>query len=103
MNYAFRFSGPVTALRAGTRTKSKSSHGIHAGHGQDVLVFDKLQEVYERILKVQAPWALVWMLLLFLYSMVAGQARRSKTILINASIVGGLHDDKMRASTRLVI
>ena len=76
---------------------------IHAGHGQDVLVFDKLQEVYERILKVQAPWALVWMLLLFLYSMVAGQARRSKTILVNASIVGGLHDDKMRASTRLVI
>jgi predicted phosphohydrolase len=76
---------------------------IHAGYGQDVLVFDKLQEVYERILKVQTPWALVWMLLLLLYSMVAGQARRSRTILINASIVGGLHDDKMRASTRLVI
>ena len=27
MNYAFQFSGPVTALRAGTRAKSKSSHG----------------------------------------------------------------------------
>ena len=27
VNYAFRFSGPVTALRAGTRAKSKSSHG----------------------------------------------------------------------------
>jgi hypothetical protein len=76
---------------------------IHAGYGQDVLVFDKLQEVYERILKGQTPWALVWMLLLLLYSMVTGQARRSKTMLINASIVGGLHDDEMRASTRLVI
>jgi predicted phosphohydrolase len=76
---------------------------IHAGYGQDVLVFDKLQETYERILKVQTPWALVWMLLLLLYSVVAGQAEGSKTVLINASIVGGLHDDKMRASTRLVI
>jgi len=76
---------------------------IHAGYGQDVLVFDKLQEVYERILKVQTLWALVWMLLLLLYSMVAGQARVSKTLLINASIVGGLHDEKMRSSTRLVI
>jgi hypothetical protein len=76
---------------------------IHAGYGQGVLVFDKLQEVYEHILKVQTLWALVWMLLLLLYSMVAGQTRRSKTLLINASIVGGLHDDKMSSSTRLVI
>jgi hypothetical protein len=76
---------------------------IHAGYGQDVLAFDKLQEAYERILKVQTLWALVWMLLLLLYSMVAGQARKSKALLINASIVGGLHDDKMRAATRLVI
>src|SRR5271163_1098024 len=76
---------------------------IHAGYGQDVLVFDKLQELYEHILKVQTLWALAWMLLLLLYSMVARQARRSKTLLINASIVGGLHDDKMRSSTRLVI
>jgi hypothetical protein len=27
VNYAVWFSGPVTALRAGTRAKSKSSHG----------------------------------------------------------------------------
>ena len=27
VNYAFQFSGPVTALRAGTRANSKSSHG----------------------------------------------------------------------------
>jgi len=65
---------------------------IHAGYGQDVLVFDKLQEVYERILKVQTLWALVWMLLLLLYSMVAGQTRRhdeSSNHLCNKALLQG--------------
>jgi predicted phosphohydrolase len=71
---------------------------IHAGHGRDMLMYDHFEYLYEQICAGRAGIVgLIHMLLILLFQAVVGLDRNSKrTILINASCVGGDLDQLCR-------
>lgn len=71
---------------------------IHGGYGQESLVYDRFEELYEKVCRGQAGiFALLHMLALLIQAWLFGsKLRPQRTILVNASAVGGLVDEEVR-------
>ena len=76
---------------------------IHAGHGQEWLRYDRLQEAYEAAVKAGGG---LRALAQVVYEFISGFFRsraRPRTLLVNASIVGGMRDELRRKPVQVVI
>jgi 3',5'-cyclic AMP phosphodiesterase CpdA len=70
---------------------------IHAGHGRDVLVYDRFEYLFEQICAGRAGLiGLIHMLFLLLRAVVGLDRSSKRTILINASCIGGNLDQTCR-------
>lgn len=71
---------------------------IHEGYGRDVLVYDRFELLYERVCAGNAEiLTLLHMVLLLFHILIAGPDRGAeRTVLVNASTVGGLLDESRR-------
>nr|POE83376.1 putative rhamnogalacturonate lyase c [Quercus suber] len=73
----------------------------HQGHGQDMLMYDRFEELYQRIYAGRGgAFALLHMVLLLLQMsllLLLGFDRKiERSLLVNASVVGGLLDEQQR-------
>lgn len=68
---------------------------VHEGYGREWLRFDALHEAYERVLTTGGLWNVVRLMAEFMRGMFY-QGTRSKSLLVNACVVGGLRDDERR-------
>ena len=78
---------------------------VHEGAGTEWVVFDKLQEMYERVV---VDGGGVWNLMGVVWEFAKRfWGRRTdveaKCLLVNAAVVGGLRDDERRGAVRVVI
>lgn len=72
---------------------------IHEGYGRATLVYDQFEYLYEQVSAGTAGvLSLLQMALLLLMSLLLTGADRNvkRTMLVNASVVGGLMDEKQR-------
>jgi Icc-related predicted phosphoesterase len=76
---------------------------IHAGHGREWLKYDGLQKSYEAACRSGGGVVrLLSVVREFLWSYVS-QGDVAKTLLVNASVVGGLRDELRRDATEVLI
>ncbi|GIZ47989.1 hypothetical protein CKM354_001106400 [Cercospora kikuchii] len=92
--------GDMSLLREIERVKPKLhvfGH-IHGGYGQDILVYDRFERLYQDLCSGLAGLlAIFHMVYLLLHTVFAGIPRNAKrTTLVNASAVGGLREDSLR-------
>jgi 3',5'-cyclic AMP phosphodiesterase CpdA len=72
---------------------------IHAGHGRDVLMYDRFESLYKQIYAgIAGLIGLIHMLFLLLRAVVGLDRSSRRTILINASCVGGNLDQTCRVA-----
>ena len=71
---------------------------LHAGYGQDVLLHDDFEVLYESLYRGSAGFTAVLKMLYHLIRFKMGFVRGRGTILVNASAVGGLRDTLVRTS-----
>lgn len=92
--------GDISLLHEIERVKPKLhvfGH-IHGGYGQDILVYDRFERLYQDVCSGHAgSLAILHMVYLLLHMVFAGRPRNAKrTTLVNASAVGGLREDSIR-------
>ncbi|KAJ5836587.1 hypothetical protein N7447_002613 [Penicillium robsamsonii] len=76
---------------------------VHAGAGTELILFDTLQEAYERTVIARGG---IWNLLYTIREFVKtcyNPSVEAKCLLVNPAIVGGLRDDERRQPVKVVI
>ncbi|KAJ6132365.1 hypothetical protein N7471_007580 [Penicillium samsonianum] len=76
---------------------------VHAGAGTEWILFDALQEAYERTVIARGG---IWNLLFTIHEFVKtwfNPSVEAKCLLVNSAIVGGLRDDERRRPIKVVI
>lgn len=78
---------------------------VHEGAGAESLRYDGLQEAYERtVVAGGGVWNLVRTAMHFVLAMLRpGPAAEAQSLLVNASVVGGLRDDERREPVKVFI
>lgn len=77
---------------------------VHEGAGTEWLLFDALQEKYERTVVVGGGfWNLMAVAWEFGRGIFGRRDVEAKCLLVNPSVVGGLRDDERRGAVRVVI
>lgn len=76
---------------------------VHEGYGSELLVFDDLQQTFERtILARGGVWNLICVAWAAVRAWLAGPLK-VQTILVNPAMVGGLRDDEKRTAIKVNI
>ncbi|KAL4993237.1 hypothetical protein BDV10DRAFT_179499 [Aspergillus recurvatus] len=71
---------------------------IHVGYGKEVVCWDSFQRAYEAVMDRKSRWlnfgviSYCWILSMFIGRTVPGRA----TVMVNASAIGGVRDNKRR-------
>ncbi|KAL2214822.1 putative phosphoesterase [Thermoascus aurantiacus ATCC 26904] len=79
---------------------------IHAGYGVEVLLWDRCQEAYEQVMSAGGGIGSRWvnMVRMVYWGLVRVVSRVvSRTVLVNAAVVGGLRDTERREAIVVVV
>ena len=67
---------------------------IHGGYGKELVVFDRFEDLYEKVVDGKSGvFSVLWMILILLFNFVGWGICREATVLVNASAIGGQRDE----------